>query len=57
MKKGLIRNAKGQGMMEYIILSSLVGIFCLVTMRQFGDVLKTRLTHMKTQIVKNLKIN
>ncbi|MBP9674979.1 MAG: hypothetical protein KBD63_07780 [Bacteriovoracaceae bacterium] len=50
------KNQKGQGVMEYIILSTLVGIFCLVAMKQFGEVLKVRLNHMKSEIVRNLEI-
>jgi hypothetical protein len=53
----LIKNQKGQGIMEYVIISSLVGICCLVAVRQFGDVVKKRITNMQTQIVKEVKIN
>lgn len=56
MKK-ILRNEQGQGVMEYVIISSLVGIFCLVAVKQFGDTLKTRVNSMKTHIVKNIKIN
>jgi len=52
-----LMNQRGQGMMEYIILSSLIGIFCLVAMKQFGSVLKTRINHMKSQITKNITLD
>lgn len=50
------RNNRGQGVMEYLIITSLVGIICLVTVQQFGTAIKTRITSMKTQIVKQIKI-
>ncbi len=48
------RNNKGQGVMEYIIISSLVGIFCLVAVKQFGEVVQKRVQYMKQEIVKNI---
>ncbi len=57
MQKKLISNQKGQGIMEYIILATLIGIFCLVTVSQFGKVLQKRVEYMKTMIVKNIKID
>lgn len=50
--KNAIKNQKGQSVMEYIILSSLIGVFCLFTVKQFGEVLQTRLLRMKSDIVK-----
>jgi hypothetical protein len=55
MKKMRLGN-QGQGVMEYIILTSLVGIFCLVAIKQFGETLQTRMDSMKKQIVKNIDI-
>jgi Flp pilus assembly pilin Flp len=49
MKK-LIKNQKGQGIMEYVIISSLIGICCLVAVRQFGEVVQKRIENMKSQI-------
>lgn len=48
---------KGQGVMEYLILTSLVGIFCLIAVKQFGEVIKTRINRMKTHISKNIKVS
>lgn len=50
------QNQQGQGVMEYIILSSLVGIFCLVAVSQFGSVLQKRLENMKEKIVKEIPL-
>lgn len=53
MKK-VLKNQKGQGIMEYIIISSLVGICCLVAMREFGQKVKKRITDMQSQIVNEI---
>lgn len=53
-KKGL-RNQKGQGVMEYVIISSLVGIVCITAVKGFGDVVKKRIETMQHSIVNNLK--
>lgn len=47
---------KGQGVMEYLILTSLIGIFCLVAVKQFGDVIKTRIVKMKSHISRHINI-
>ena len=49
------KNNQGQSVMEYIILSSLIGIFCLVTIKQYGDVLQNRIEYMKRQVVEHIK--
>jgi Flp pilus assembly pilin Flp len=51
----LTKNQKGQGVMEYVIISSLVGIVCITAVKGFGDVIKTRIETMKSSIVKNIK--
>ena len=53
----ILKNQKGQGIMEYVILSSLIGIFCLVTVKQFGEVIKKRVEKMKEEITRNISIN
>ncbi len=50
MKK-LVKNQKGQGIMEYVIISSLIGIICLATVKSFGDVIKVRIERMEKEIV------
>lgn len=55
-KRSILQNQKGQGVMEYIILSSLIGIFCLVAISQYGNVLQKRLENMRSRIVKELPI-
>ena len=56
MKKNL-REEKGQSVLEYIILTSLIGIFCLVGIKQFGERLKTRIKKANKQIETHIKIN
>ena len=52
--KRRVKKQLGQGVMEYIIISSLVGIFCLVAIKQFGSVIQRRISVMKQAIVKNI---
>ena len=51
----ILKNQKGQGVMEYVIISSLVGIVCITAVKGFGDVIKERVEDMKLSIVKNIK--
>lgn len=53
--RSLLRNQKGQGVMEYVIISSLVGIVCITAVKGFGNVIKTRVDTMKSSIVDNIK--
>jgi Flp pilus assembly pilin Flp len=53
MKK-FLKNQKGQGIMEYVIISSLIGICCLVTVKQFGKVIQERIQTMQSQVVSNI---
>lgn len=55
MKK-FIKNQKGQGIMEYVIISSLIGIACLAAMKSFGDVVKNRINNMKSEISEELTL-
>ena len=54
-KKRLLVDQKGQGVMEYVIISSLVGIVCITAVKGFGDVIKQRVDDMKAAIVKYIK--
>lgn len=51
-----LKNQRGQGVMEYLILTALVGIFCLVAVKQFGETIKVRVEKMKSKIVRHVKI-
>jgi hypothetical protein len=52
--KGTISNQSGQGIMEYVIISSLIGICCLVAVKQFGEVIQKRIDNMKSQIANQI---
>ncbi len=54
--KRLIRNHQGQSIMEYVIISSLVGILCLVAVKGLGEVLDKRINHIKSKIVQYVEI-
>lgn len=54
--KKLSKNQKGQGVMEYIILTGLIGIFCLAAVKKFGSSLETRMEQINKKIVKQIKI-
>jgi Flp pilus assembly pilin Flp len=55
-KVGLLKNQKGQGVMEYILITSLIGIFCLAAVKKIGKSLDTRLNQMNSKIVKEIQI-
>ncbi|MEC7275106.1 MAG: hypothetical protein VXV96_02210 [Bdellovibrionota bacterium] len=52
----LAKEESGQSLLEYILLTSLVGIFCLIGVKTFGGHLKTRIEQMNKQITKHVKI-
>jgi Flp pilus assembly pilin Flp len=53
-KLKILKDQKGQGVMEYVIISSLVGIVCITAVKGFGDVVKNRIEQMKESITKNI---
>jgi len=55
MKK-LVKNQKGQGIMEYVIISSLIGICCLAAVKEFGTVVQKRVENMKSQIANEVTL-
>jgi len=56
-KKKLLKNQKGQAVMEYIILTALVGIFCLAAVKKIGKSMNTRLNQIDKKITKEIQIN
>lgn len=54
--KNLIKNEKGQGIMEYVIIASLVGICCLVAVKEFGEVVQTRIQNMKSYVSQEIDL-
>jgi hypothetical protein len=49
-----MRRARGQGLIEYVILSTFIGICCLVALKQLGGVLEKRILHLKKEVVENI---
>jgi uncharacterized membrane protein YuzA (DUF378 family) len=52
----LVKNQKGQGIMEYVIISSLIGICCLVAVKQFGKVVQERVEEMKERVTAEIQV-
>lgn len=52
-----VKNQKGQGMMEYMIISGVVGILCLGAMKEFGGSIKQNIETMKKRIDKEIKVS
>jgi len=50
------KESKGQGVMEYMIITSLVGVLCLAAMKDFGTVVKKRIDSAKSKIVRSIDI-
>ena len=47
---------KGQGVLEYIILTGLIGIFCLAAVKKFGKSLDTRINQIDRKVKRELII-
>ena len=48
------QNQKGQALMEYVIVSGLIGILCLGAIKKFGEVIEKRIERMKTEVSRNV---
>ena len=46
----ILKNQKGQGVLEYIILTGLIGIFCLAAVGKVGQTIKSKFGQINTQI-------
>jgi len=51
------KNNQGQGIMEYIILTSLVGIVCLIAVRTFGRDLKKGIQDINAKVRNEINIH
>lgn len=54
--KRKILNNRGQGVMEYLIITSLVGIVSLVAVKAFGKTVRERLSDVKERLNKEIDI-
>lgn len=53
----LVKNQKGQGIMEYVIISSLIGICCLAMVSSFGKVINGKIKTMKEKVDREVTVN
>lgn len=56
LKKPNFLNNKGQGVMEYLIITSLIGIVSLVAVKAFGKTVRDRLSDVKERLNKEIDI-
>jgi Flp pilus assembly pilin Flp len=56
-KSSVIKNQKGQAVMEYIMITALIGIFCLAAVKKMGKSLDTRLDQINKKITNEIKIS
>lgn len=54
--KKTLTNQKGQGIMEYLIMTALIGIFCLTVVKQFGRVIQERIKDAKEKVSREINI-
>ncbi len=55
-KKKFIKNQKGQSIMEYVIVSSLIGIVCLTAISSLGKDIDNRVKNISSKIKKSINI-
>lgn len=56
-KTKLLKNQKGQGVMEYIILTGLIGIFCLAAVKRLGVTMDKELNDINKKVRKSIRIS
>ena len=49
-KMKLVKNQKGQGMTEYLILVALISVVSIGIVKGFGDTIRVKFNQMRTQI-------
>lgn len=52
----LSQNSKGQGVMEYMIITSLVGIVCLVAIKSFGSKVEKYMNNSSKYLDKQITV-
>lgn len=55
-RDSLAINQHGQGLMEYMILTGLISILCLVTIRNFGETVKNKMQQATEKINRTIVI-
>lgn len=54
--KSILKSEQGQGIMEYVIIASLVGICCLMAVKEFGTVVQKRIDNMTSYVSNNINL-
>lgn len=52
----LVRNQSGQSVMEYIVLTGLIGVLCIVSIKTFGESLKSKIEQTTKKINQTITI-
>jgi Flp pilus assembly pilin Flp len=52
----VVKNQNGQAVMEYIMITALIGIFCLAAVKKMGKSLDTRLDQINKKITSEIVI-
>jgi cytochrome c biogenesis protein ResB len=50
-----IKQDKGQSILEYLILTTLVGMVCLAAVKEFGSKIEHRIKEVKKGVVREIK--
>ena len=50
----LIMNKKGQGTLEYIMISALIGVACLTAFKRFGSTLQNKMQQIEKRVISTL---
>lgn len=53
----MTKNERGQGVLEYVIISGLIGVFCLVAVGKFGKTVKNKIEQMDKKVSGKLLIH
>ena len=56
MKKKILKNQTGQSIMEYVILTGLIGLLAMAVVKQFGTTLKNKVEQSTKSINRTITI-
>jgi cell division protein ZapA (FtsZ GTPase activity inhibitor) len=51
-----LKQQSGQGVMEYIILTGLIGMLCLFSVKNFGEKIKSKIEQSTKRLNQTVKI-
>lgn len=50
----ILKNKNGQGTLEYIMISALIGVACLTAFKSFGKKLETKMQQIERKVMTTL---